>query len=164
MSTALWTVSRAVPRTASRTPPGVTVLPTAPSTVASIAPSIGPRTARGLASGTAPRVPVRVRPPSGRVRTASRASRYARASRTSSRCRRRTTASTSASPLLPLAPVMTHAGTTSATTQLTLSGPPASMASATRSRTARSGSAPEVSTRWIASVGTTADRPSEHSR
>lgn len=54
--------------------------------------------------------------------------------------------------------------TTSATTQLTLSGPPASFAAAIRAWTALSGVGAEVR-RWrIRGSGTTRERPSEHRR
>lgn len=53
---------------------------------------------------------------------------------------------------------------TSATTQLTLSGPPESLAMAMSSWTACSGSLVWEITRWISSIGTTVDRPSEQSR
>lgn len=56
------------------------------------------------------------------------------------------------------------ASTTSATTQLTLSGPPASFASVTSARTAASGSGTEDRIRRMAGSGTTDDRPSEHRR
>lgn len=54
--------------------------------------------------------------------------------------------------------------TTSATTQLMLSGPPASLAAVIRVWTASSGAGAAVRRRSIVSSGTTAERPSEQSR
>lgn len=54
--------------------------------------------------------------------------------------------------------------TTSATTQLTLSGPPAPFAASTSARTASSGPALAVRSSRIRCSGTTAVSPSEHSR
>jgi len=56
------------------------------------------------------------------------------------------------------------ASTTSATTQLTLSGPPAVFASATSARTASPGAAAEPSSSPMRSSETVRDRPSEHRR
>ncbi len=53
---------------------------------------------------------------------------------------------------------------TSATTQLTLSGPPERLARAMSSRTVCSGSATAETTWRMSSADTTEDRPSEHSR